>query len=198
MSKNKKSCMTQERIDMLDQLGFSWEVRPSLERPRATWQQRLEELTEYKEANGDFKIHPADMPQLHTWCHEQRLRLNQVDKADAKDSKKMTKERIEALASIGFDKDVELLDPLPRSELSSNETAERNSEAKDSEVDITKNSIMETVLKKESQDESDNESPKRLIEEATDAKDELAIPGTKNENADKVEEKTLESQTAEV
>jgi hypothetical protein len=39
--------MTMERVALLDELGFSWEVRPSLERPRATWQQRLEELTEF-------------------------------------------------------------------------------------------------------------------------------------------------------
>jgi hypothetical protein len=109
--------MTQDRIDLLDQLGFSWEVRPTLERPRATWQQRLEELTDFKIKNGNFKMDPSNMPQLNAWCHEQRQRLRQVEKNQGKDpSKRMNNERIEALAFIGFTKDAELLDALPKTE----------------------------------------------------------------------------------
>ncbi len=105
------SCMTQERIDLLDQLGFSWEVRPSLERPRATWQQRLEELQAYHKSYGNFLVDPLVMPQLHAWCHEQRNRLKLLVKNNGKDlSKRMNPERAEALQKIGFFKDTVLLD----------------------------------------------------------------------------------------
>lgn len=103
--------MTQERIDLLDQLGFSWEVRPSLERPRATWQQRLEELQTYHQTYGNFLVDPLVMPQLHAWCHEQRNRLRQINKNNGKDlSKRMSPERAQALHDLGFTKDTILLD----------------------------------------------------------------------------------------
>jgi hypothetical protein len=164
--------MTQERIDMLDQLGFSWEVRPSLERPRATWQQRLEELTEYIATHDDFKIDPTAMPQLHAWCHEQRLRLRQVDKSDNKDSKKMTKERIEALTYIGFNKDVELLDPLPKPEESSKATAQPSSEAKDGATSSKKDITTETTDKETTTIDASFDAALQSKEEATDIKEE--------------------------
>lgn len=103
--------MTQERIELLDQLGFSWEVRPSLERPRATWQQRLEELQAYHKSYGNFLVDPLVMPQLHAWCHEQRNRLKLLDKNNGKDlSKRMNPERAQALQAVGFTKDTILLD----------------------------------------------------------------------------------------
>lgn len=107
-------CMTQERIDLLDQLGFSWEVRPSLERPRATWQQRLEELQAFHLEHGHFKVDPTSMPALNTWSHEQRHRLRLLEKNQGKDSsKRMNGDRVSALHSIGFTKDAELAEGAP-------------------------------------------------------------------------------------
>lgn len=94
---------------MLDELGFSWEVRASLERPRATWHQRLEELQEFHKRNGNFLIDPATMPALHVWCYEQRQRLRLVDKNDGKDvSKRMSPDRVKELEKLGFTKDTQL------------------------------------------------------------------------------------------
>ena len=105
------SCMTPERIALLDQLGFSWEVRPSLERPRATWHQRLEELQTFHKKHGNFKVDVVAMPQLHAWCHEQKSRLKLLEKNNGKDlTKRMNEERVQALEGIGFTKDVELLE----------------------------------------------------------------------------------------
>lgn len=105
------SCITQERIDLLDELGFSWEVRPSLERPRATWHQRCDELNDFYLKNGNFLVNPVDMPQLHAWCHEQKQRLKLLDKNNGKDiTKRMNSERVHALQKLGFTKDVELLE----------------------------------------------------------------------------------------
>ena len=107
--------MTQDRIDLLDELGFPWEVRPSLERPRTTYRYLATTTggtpSDYKQKNGDFKVEPTAMPQVHGWCHEQRQRLKFLEKNNGKDvSKRMNPERVEALESIGFSKDTELHD----------------------------------------------------------------------------------------
>lgn len=103
--------MTQARIDLLNQLDFSWEVRPSLERPRATWQQRLDELTHYNKEHGHFMVDPNRMPQLSAWCQEQRQRLKQLEKNHGKDtSKRMNPDRVKALREIGFTKEAQLIE----------------------------------------------------------------------------------------
>jgi hypothetical protein len=101
--------MNPERIALLDQLGFSWEVRACLERPRATWQQRLEELSDYHKQHGHFRI-PIDgtMPQLHAWCWEQYQKLQTIDQHGTSAAKRMGPERVQALETIGFTKNVEL------------------------------------------------------------------------------------------
>ena len=115
-SKEKKSCMTQERINLLDKLGFLWEVRPSLERPRATWQQRFEELKQFYSIHNHFLIRGSEdshLSSLNTWCHEQKSRLKKLEKNNGKDwSRRMGPERVKELVSIGFTKDVELV-PMP-------------------------------------------------------------------------------------
>lgn len=111
MLKGKKSSMTPERLAQLDALDFSWEVRPSLERPRATWQQRLEELKEFHARHGHFLV-PPEQPQLHAWCAEQKQRLRNIDRNGKDVSKRMGPERIKALEEIGFTKDTELAPSL--------------------------------------------------------------------------------------
>lgn len=103
--------MTQERIDLLDQLEFSWEVRPSLELPRASWSQRFEELTQFYESHRSFCVPQVHSPQLHAWCAEQKQRLKQVDKNGKDSSKRMGPDRIKLLHELGFTKDVELAPP---------------------------------------------------------------------------------------
>ena len=106
--------MTTERIAGLDQLGFSWEVRACLERPRATWQQRLEELANYHKQHGHFQIPSGSgMPLLQAWSWEQYQKLQTIDQHGISAAKRMGPERVEALEAIGFTKDVELSGPPP-------------------------------------------------------------------------------------
>jgi hypothetical protein len=105
------SCMTLERFELLNQLDFAWVVRATLERPRATWQQRLEELTEFHQTQGHFKVDPETMPQLNKFCLDQRYRLRLLQKNDGKDvTKRMSPEREEALMAVGFTLKTELLE----------------------------------------------------------------------------------------
>ena len=109
-TKGKRSCMTVERINLLDQLGFSWEVRPAFDRPRATWQQRYDELRAYHLENGHFLVDADQEPLLHSWAHEQRTRLKNIATKGGDSSGRMKTDRQEALARIGFTKDVDLID----------------------------------------------------------------------------------------
>lgn len=108
--KGKRSCMTQERIHLLDQLGFSWEVRPAFDRPRATWQQRFDELRAYHMEHGDFLIDVIHDPILHAWAYEQRNRIRNIATKGKDASRRMGPDRVESLARIDFTKDVELLE----------------------------------------------------------------------------------------
>jgi hypothetical protein len=111
--------MTQERIDLLDRIGFSWEVKPSLTKPRVSWQERFEELKDYYDKFGHFMIDSSTYPELFKWCYEQRIRLrgfyNSVPLGkDA--SRRMTADRVKALDDIGFTKEARIsetdMDPM--------------------------------------------------------------------------------------
>jgi hypothetical protein len=109
--KGKKSCITNERVALLDQLGFSWEVRPALEQVRATWQQRYDELREFHLVHGHFHIPANTHPKLLQWSHEQRTRLqslNTQSTAVEAASRRMGLDRVKALEELGFTKDTVL------------------------------------------------------------------------------------------
>eukprot|EP00526_Cylindrotheca_closterium_P011882 CAMPEP_0113605450 /NCGR_PEP_ID=MMETSP0017_2-20120614/2335_1 /TAXON_ID=2856 /ORGANISM="Cylindrotheca closterium" /LENGTH=473 /DNA_ID=CAMNT_0000513943 /DNA_START=116 /DNA_END=1537 /DNA_ORIENTATION=+ /assembly_acc=CAM_ASM_000147 len=109
--KGKKSCMTIERFELLNQLDFAWVVRATLERPRATWQQRFEELVKFHGSNGHFRVDAMRMPQLNKFCLDQRYRLRLLKKNQGKDvTKRMGPDRVKALSEIGFTLETVILD----------------------------------------------------------------------------------------
>jgi hypothetical protein len=116
MLKNKKSCMTQQRVDLLDQLGFSWELRHALVGPRHSWQQRAGQLKDYHIKHSNFMMPPDKMPDLWRWAHEQKVRLYNLDRFGTDATRimktKMTQERVAILKDMGFTKDVELAPAL--------------------------------------------------------------------------------------
>jgi len=98
------SALTAERIRRLDDLGFTWQVRPE---PATTWNKRLQELRAYRAAHGSCNVpqrYQANLP-LGTWVHTQR-RQYKLRKEGKKNS--MTQEKIEALESIDFNWDAKL------------------------------------------------------------------------------------------
>lgn len=124
----KKSSISQERIALLDDLGFNWEVRPSMEQPRATWHQRYDELVEYYTKNGDFLVSPESHPKLYRWCTEQRSRLKKLEShsstedvaeelpvPDGGQSRRMGPDRVKLLADIGFTSSTILAKPTSSS-----------------------------------------------------------------------------------
>jgi hypothetical protein len=120
--KGKKSSMTPQRYQLLQQLGFAWEVRPPLERPRATWQQRYDEIRHFHMTHGHFRFiqHPNPVePELIQWAQEQKARLraiantttsNSKDTTNTAAARRLAPERVRLLHEIGFHKDVDLGD----------------------------------------------------------------------------------------
>ena len=94
LKEGKKSRITQERIDLLNSIGFEWSVNKVL-----SWTDRFELLRNYKEAHGDCLV-PQRQSTLGIWVHHQRGYYRHF-----KEGKKsrITQERIDLLSSIGFE-----------------------------------------------------------------------------------------------
>ena len=90
--RGKKSRITQERIDLLNSIGFEW----SKEIP---WMDRFEALRNYEEANGDFRV-PRSNPTLGSWVHNQRTYYRLLEEGK---KSPITQEHIDLLNSIGFE-----------------------------------------------------------------------------------------------
>lgn len=112
----KKTNMTEERFNLLDDLRFSWTLKPALEHLK-TWQERVEQITNLKNKHGHFKIltiqdeslNGEEQKRLNEWCLGQRYRLRLLDKNGGEDvTKRMGPERVRALHAIGFTKDTEI------------------------------------------------------------------------------------------
>ena len=92
LQQKKPSHMTEERMKLLNEIGFIWKVN--------TWDERFEKLKTFKETFGHFQI-PADYPnkKLRPWVTTQRSHYRFRQEGNAS---QITPERIKALESIGF------------------------------------------------------------------------------------------------
>ena len=93
---NQSSTMTNERISMLEEIGFIWDAQKS------AWMTRYEELIEFKQRHGHCNV-PSDYSankELGQWVHTQRKQYRLLQ--EGKQSSQMTNERISMLEEIGF------------------------------------------------------------------------------------------------
>jgi len=98
----KKASITQERIDLLNSIGFDWVVnhRQGSGVIGSSWMEKFEELQKYKEVHGDCRVRSNHHPRLGNWVHSQR-QFYKMSKEGKKAS--ITQARIDLLNSIGFD-----------------------------------------------------------------------------------------------
>lgn len=92
----KPSNLTEERVQALDDLDFVWTLRSLVD-----WDERLEELKEYREKHGNCLVpqqYPEN-PQLGTWVSNQRKQYRLLREGK---SSPMTDERVKKLDEIGF------------------------------------------------------------------------------------------------
>jgi hypothetical protein len=100
--------LTQDRIDLLNALGFTWTIR-SRDSLGENWSQRLEELKAYKEEHGNCLVpsrYPPN-PELGIWVGTQRTQYRIFHNAKQKgghllQSTAMNEERIRQLEELGF------------------------------------------------------------------------------------------------
>ena len=88
-SRFRDNKLRQDRIDLLDDLGFVWNTMEK------TWEDKFNELKAYKEKHGHSN--PVAKTNLGKWCSDQKERYK---------SKKLSQERIDLLNSLDFVWDV--------------------------------------------------------------------------------------------
>jgi Helicase associated domain len=122
---NKKTSMTERKIQVLERIGFEWAKRKG----QAAWDEKFQELLEYKRIHGNCELRiscsanvqrsasaslrvdllsKGDVPTkcrdnqaLGRWVSTQRSNYKEfVEGTDT--SKQMTEERIARLESVGF------------------------------------------------------------------------------------------------
>ena len=96
---NRRSTMSDERVQALEDIGFVWDSHS------AAWDERLDELIHYKDVNGHCNVPSryADNRQLAIWVKRQRRQYK--FHCEGKPSS-MTQERIDTLNSLGFQWDM--------------------------------------------------------------------------------------------
>ena len=99
--KGEETTLTDEQIDQLNVFGFKWVTgykRPPNTTPPKSWDERFQELCEYKEKHGNVNV-PQNTPVLGSWVHRQRREFTFLKRGL---SASLTPQRIEKLRSIGF------------------------------------------------------------------------------------------------
>lgn len=84
-NREKKDELSDQQIRLLDELGMDWAKE---KRKQYSWDERFQQLAEYKAINGD----PANNTELGTWLSNQRVMYNRGE---------LSQEKIERLESIG-------------------------------------------------------------------------------------------------
>jgi len=98
---NYKGPLTDERVEKLRSWGFDFGRRLPKEvlQERKGWEERFQELVEYKEQHGNVDV-PQSIKGLGTWVHHQRRHYRHLKRGES--GGPLTKERIERLVALGF------------------------------------------------------------------------------------------------
>ena len=88
--RRKKGKISEEQIQRLDDLGFSWGTDRALRGTLPTWDERLDELRKYKTKHGNCSV-PQRQGPLGQWVSKQRYRKD-----------KLSEKRVQKLDDLGF------------------------------------------------------------------------------------------------
>eukprot|EP00586_Coscinodiscus_wailesii_P016132 CAMPEP_0172514972 /NCGR_PEP_ID=MMETSP1066-20121228/264299_1 /TAXON_ID=671091 /ORGANISM="Coscinodiscus wailesii, Strain CCMP2513" /LENGTH=570 /DNA_ID=CAMNT_0013295857 /DNA_START=73 /DNA_END=1785 /DNA_ORIENTATION=- len=98
LKEGKPSQITEERISMLESIGFQWTAMSGPVNGEL-WKERLEQLKEFHRDTGHFRVKETDDPILNRWVYRQKHQYKQLQEGHHSN---LTKDRIEELESIGF------------------------------------------------------------------------------------------------
>ena len=88
--RRKKGKLSEEQIQKLDNLGFSWGTDRALRGTLPTWDERFDELRKYKTKHGNCSV-PQRQGPLGQWVSKQRYRKD-----------KLSEKRVQKLDDLGF------------------------------------------------------------------------------------------------
>jgi len=102
----RSTSLTQERIGLLNDLGFTWTIR-SRDTFGESWNQRYEELKEFRRIHGHCNVPSkyAENQELGIWVGTQRTQYRLYMKGRETGNlttSNMNEDRIRALESLGF------------------------------------------------------------------------------------------------
>lgn len=75
--KDKAGDMTEERIQLLESIGFEWDMKSGVE--KENWIDRYNELKEFKEKNGHTRVSEKENKSLHEWAKAMRCQYNRYN-----------------------------------------------------------------------------------------------------------------------
>ena len=90
--------VTEERIKMLDEIGFPWDVPTGI----TSFEERIAQLKAFKEQHGHLKVTNKLDRQLATWCSNMRAARRNPKSSGLH----VSEERIRALDEVGFEWEV--------------------------------------------------------------------------------------------
>lgn len=103
---DKNTTLTVQHIQQLESMGFEWEIKLGLRKD--TWEERIEELLEFKEIHGHCRVPPTykENPELAQWVLNlrQNYRLREEQRLVV-----LSQERMDELESHGFEWDTKIL-----------------------------------------------------------------------------------------
>lgn len=93
--KYKKGLVPQERITLLESVGFKWTVRPNNQAPIDRWENHYKQLLDFRRENGHCNAHQKHLT-LGIWVRDQRVLYKRGS---------LSEERISLLENIEFEWD---------------------------------------------------------------------------------------------
>lgn len=113
--------LTEERIDALDAIGFGWEGvqkrATGLKRERKSFEERVEDLKRFKQANGHLRVTRRDNPSLSSFCKNVRASYAKGVGIKLTDNRMAMLNAIDfplhSNSAVGVGMDFGAVDPLP-------------------------------------------------------------------------------------
>ena len=99
IKKSKGKQLTNERIAAFDAIGFIWTSQEYVTR---SFDERIEDLEEYKQTHGHVNVKAHEDNSLGQFCANVRYARKKVVK-DGTRTRKLTEERIARLDALGFE-----------------------------------------------------------------------------------------------
>lgn len=94
LRQNKKSRLTNQRIEALDSIDFCWDASSGV-----SWEYRWEELLKFKQDYGHCLVRIETNPDLAKWCRQMRKEYSNFQKGKRS---RLSAEKILEMENIGF------------------------------------------------------------------------------------------------